>query len=249
MTASQGSGSRWWSAAARVWRFGVSLSFAGMILKHPPTPLSRGTPSATWRRLSFSSIRSKDGLYEEIKEHLRWNEPLGVTVSLLLEPRQPTADISLCHSHHSNVVISSTRSGATLTIPHAPSTCTSPVTSRINFFYDRHLSGVWGIYSVSTVHNKCFFFLSGQMEEPKTGLGTFLWMQKENQWLSTGAFIQMHVWGEVITRLKEVNSCQKVIMFRGAEILMFQQYLVWWIFFFAVFVSPSSPVRARNPHQ
>lgn len=128
-----------------------------MILKHPPTPLSRGTPSATWRRLSFSSIRSKDGLYEEIKEHLRWNEPLGVTVSLLLEPRQPTADISLCHSHHSNV-ISSTRSGATLTIPHAPSTCTSPVTSRINFFYDRHLSGVRGIYSVSTVHNKCFFF-------------------------------------------------------------------------------------------
>lgn len=93
------------------------------------------------------------------------------------------------------------------------------------------------------------------MEEPKTGLGTFIWMQKENQWISTGTFVlrlghiennavlkevdhcvqfcapylrrehlesldkqeigellkgeqpnvQMHVWGEVITWLKEVN--------------------------------------------
>lgn len=148
LTATQGSASRRWSTAACIWRVGVSLSFAGMRLKHPPIPLSTGTPSATWKRLSFSSIRSKDGLYEEIKEHLRWNEPLGVTVSLLLEPRQPTADISLCHSHHSNVVISSTRSGATLTIPHAPSTCTSDIDD--NFF-------LWQAFIWSVRYLFCFY--------------------------------------------------------------------------------------------
>lgn len=151
LTPTQGSGSRRWSAAACIWRLGIPLSFVGMRLKHPPIPLSTGTPSATWEHLSFSSISSKDGLYEEIKEHLRWNEPLGVTVSLLLEPRQPTADISLCHSHHSSSYFLHT-----LTIPRAPSTCTSPAISTIKKIYDRHLSGVWGIYSVSTVH--VFFF-------------------------------------------------------------------------------------------
>lgn len=55
---------------------------------------------------SFSLLGAKDVVYGEIKEHLRRNEPLWATVSLLLEPHRPWADISLCHTHHSDTVIS-----------------------------------------------------------------------------------------------------------------------------------------------
>lgn len=43
-------------------------------------------------------------------------KPLWATVSLLLEPHRPWANISLCHTHHSNMVIS----------PHAHSSSREP---------------------------------------------------------------------------------------------------------------------------
>lgn len=123
------------------------------------------------KRLSFSSMGCKDGIYEEIKEHLGLNEPLGAAVSLLPEPCRPTADISLCHSHHSNVVISPIRSVVTLanTHPHAlhvhPATTLSCDIDDAFCFNDRHLSGVWHIYSVSTVHKNFFFsFRPGKIQ-------------------------------------------------------------------------------------
>lgn len=104
---------------------------------HLYIPLLSTETSSVVKRLSFSSMGSKDGIYEEIKEHLRLNKPLGAAVYLLLEPCRPTADISLCHSHHSNVVISPICSAVMLTNTHAPSTCThllfSPVISPMLF--------------------------------------------------------------------------------------------------------------------
>jgi len=55
-------------------------------------------------------------------------KPLCTAVSLLLEPHRPSADISLCHAHHSNTVI----------YPHVHTTdlhkhaqtCTAPTHSR-----------------------------------------------------------------------------------------------------------------------
>lgn len=132
------------------------------------------------KRLSFSSMGCKDGIYEEIKEHLGLNEPLGAAVSLLPEPCRPTADISLCHSHHSNVVISPIRSVVTLanTHTHTPSTCTqllpSPVISTMLFVL---MTGIYlecDIFILFLLYIKTFFFLlgqekfSGEGEKPKS---------------------------------------------------------------------------------
>lgn len=113
----------------QIWSCAFSLSFCGAEENASVYPaIKRGNFLHRTQRLSFSSMGSKDDIYEEIKEHLRLNEPLGAAVSLLLEPCRPTADISLCHSHHSNAVISPIRSAVALANTHtrpprAPSHC------------------------------------------------------------------------------------------------------------------------------
>lgn len=106
----------------QIWRFAFSPSFGG---DEENASVCSAIKSRNFlrrvKRLSRSSLGSKDGIYEEIKEHLRLNEPLGAAASLLLEPRRPTADISLCHSHHSNIVISPIRSQTHTRPPRAPS--------------------------------------------------------------------------------------------------------------------------------
>lgn len=111
---------------------------------------------------------AKDGIYEETKLHLRLNEPLGAAVSLLLEPCRPTADISLCHSYHSNVVISPIRSAVTFVNAHThtPSTCTqlllSPVISRMLFVLMTGIHLECDTFILFLLYIKTFFSLLGQ---------------------------------------------------------------------------------------